>query len=125
MSSSKQSGRPTIMVVEDDDDLREELAELLCAHGFAVVSAENGAVALRALRQNADVRAIVLDVGMPVMNGATFRGEQLEDSGLASIPVVLLTGRDDITPLSMALGAAACVRKPDVGALVQAVEHYR
>jgi len=60
------------------------------------------------------------------MNGATFRGEQLADPALASIPLILLSGRDDIDFMANALGAAACLRKPLVGdALLRVLERYR
>jgi len=114
------------MVVEDDDDTREALSDLLREHDYDVVAVENGRDALAQLRATPRVQAIVVDVEMPVMNGATFRGEQLSDPELASIPLVLLTGRDDIKALSMALSAAACLRKPIVGdALIRVLDRYR
>jgi CheY-like chemotaxis protein len=100
------------MIVEDDADIREAVSELLHAHGLATLCAENGQDALALLRSQPNVRAIVLDVTMPVMNGATFRGEQLADPTLADIPLILLTGREDSAPIARALGAAACVQKP-------------
>jgi len=100
------------MIVEDDADVREAVSELLHEHGFGTLCAENGQDALVLLRKQPNVRAIVLDVTMPVMNGATFRGEQLADPTLADIPLILLTGREDSAPIARALGAAACVQKP-------------
>jgi CheY-like chemotaxis protein len=105
----------TIMVVEDDGDVRDALAELLQTHGYEVLLSEHGADALAQLRAQPHVSAIVLDVTMPVMNGATFRGEQLADPAIAAIPLVLLTGREDIGPLANMLGATACLQKPLVG----------
>ncbi|MDB4990155.1 MAG: hypothetical protein JWN04_5333, partial [Myxococcaceae bacterium] len=64
------------------------------------------------LRSERDVRAIVLDVRMPVMNGATFRGAQLADEAIAAIPLVVLTGRDDVAQLANAMEATAYLRKP-------------
>lgn len=119
-------GGSKIMVVEDDADIRDGLSALLSDHGFSVLTAENGEIALGLLRDNTDVRAILLDVSMPVMNGATFRGQQLADPTIAEIPLILVTGRDDSAPLANALGATACVRKPLVGdELLQLVERYR
>ena len=111
-----------ILVVEDDDDLRDELGELLSTHGFDVVSAENGEVGLTLLRAQRDIRGIILDVGMPVMNGASFRGEQLSDPQLASIPMILVTGREDIATLATILRPAACVKKPALGELMDVIE---
>ncbi|MEY4509719.1 MAG: hypothetical protein RLZZ450_1841 [Pseudomonadota bacterium] len=106
------SPTPTFMIVEDDADIREAVCELLRKNGFSALSAENGKDALAQLHERPDVRAIVLDVTMPVMNGATFRGEQLADPTISHIPLVLLTGREDSGPIAKALGAAACLSKP-------------
>ena len=116
----------TIMVVEDDGEVRDALAELLEENGYTVLVSENGADALTQLRKHPHVRAIVLDVTMPVMNGATFRGEQLNDPDIASIPLILLTGREDSKPLANMLGAAACLQKPLVGdALLRVLEPFK
>lgn len=119
--------RPTIMVVEDDGDIREAVCDLLRGDGFDVVTAENGKEALHKLRENPSaVRAIVLDLVMPVMNGATFRGEQLGDPAIAAIPLIMLTGRDDFAPLANALEVAACIRKPFTDEeLLRVVNRYR
>jgi CheY-like chemotaxis protein len=126
MLSQVQMARPKILIAEDDDDVREGLMELIGDSGFEVISAENGEVALDLLRKNPDVRAILLDVAMPVMNGATFRGQQLADPAIADIPLILITGREDITPMANALGAVACLRKPCVGeAVLRTLDRYR
>jgi CheY-like chemotaxis protein len=100
------------MVVEDDDEIREAIVSSLEDEGLTVYSAAHGKEALALLRQRSDVRAIVLDLVMPVMNGATFRGEQLADPTIADIPIILLTGRDDFVPLANAMNAAAYLQKP-------------
>jgi len=82
-STDDGSRNPTILVVEDDRELRDCMDLLLRDHGYEVLVAEDAAEALAQLRQNPHVRAIVLDIEMPVMNGATFRGEQLADPKLA------------------------------------------
>jgi CheY-like chemotaxis protein len=118
--------RPTILVVEDDGDVNEAICSLLTEHGFATITVQNGADALAQLRAHPHVRAIVLDVMMPVMNGATFRGAQLEDPSIADIPLVLLTGRSDGKPLAQALNAAAFLQKPfDADALLGILSPYR
>jgi CheY-like chemotaxis protein len=82
--------RPLILVVEDDQDIRNALLEILPESGFEVVSAENGAHALRVARA---VRpsVILLDLMMPVMTGWEFREEQLKDPALSDIPVIVLS----------------------------------
>ncbi|MFS8069142.1 MAG: response regulator [Byssovorax sp.] len=83
-----------ILLVDDDSDLREALAELLADEGFQVAQAANGRDALESLEeQKADL--IVLDYMMPVMSGPEFRVQQRSRPSLAGIPVVLLSAAKD------------------------------
>ncbi len=80
-----------IMVIEDDEDIREALCELLEYEGYLVVSRRNGSEALEYLRSGQAPCLILLDLMMPVMDGWTFRKEQQRDPSLTKIPVVVLT----------------------------------
>jgi CheY-like chemotaxis protein len=80
-----------ILVVEDDEALREGLADALLLEGYRVESAENGQTALRLLKAGARPCLILLDLMMPVMDGWTFRKELMKDPALADIPVVVMT----------------------------------
>src|SRR5687768_15158780 len=84
-------GKPLVMVVDDDDDIRETLAGLLEDEGYGVAAFPTGLEALAALKGGLGPRVILLDLMMPVMDGAEFRREQLADPALASIPVILIT----------------------------------
>ncbi len=107
-----------ILLVDDDPDIREALAEALAADGNDVRTAENGRAALASARADRpDV--IVLDLMMPVMNGWEFRRIQRDDADLAGIPVIVISagrpGRD--------LDAAAFLPKPfPLDAILDAVE---
>ena len=57
--------QPLILVVEDDELLRLHAADLLEAHGFAVVKAQNADEALKVLEQRNDVRLLFTDIQMP------------------------------------------------------------
>ncbi len=88
------SSEPTgpVLVVEDNDDVREAAAALIETAGFHVRTAANGKEALDVMRSGAELPClIVLDVMMPVMDGPTFRRRQLADPALAHIPVVVVT----------------------------------
>jgi CheY-like chemotaxis protein len=81
-----------ILLVEDDDDLREVLVAILVDAGYEVTAAANGSEALQWLRAAVVLpRLILLDLMMPVMDGWRFREEQLADAALASIPVATLS----------------------------------
>jgi len=82
----------SVLIVDDEKDLRESVSDLLLARGYVVAAAEDGQAALDMLRDGTckpDV--ILLDLMMPGMNGWQFRNEQLRDPELASIPVVVIT----------------------------------
>lgn len=85
-----------VMVVEDDLDLREMIEMLLSVEGMEALGAANGQDAMRVLRRTAprpDV--ILLDLMMPVMSGWQFREAQLQEPGLASIPVIVMSAMTD------------------------------
>jgi len=100
----------TILVVDDDAAVIRPLARFLELEGFSTVTAANGLEALKYLRGGGGASVIVLDLRMPVMDGWTFRREQLRDPILAKIPVVVLSGADhDRVPEIL---AAAAFEKP-------------
>ena len=105
------SNGKTILVVDDDQDIRDTLTELLQEEGYAVVRASHGGEALCALRELPSPSLILLDLMMPVMDGWQFRTEQRKDPALASIPVVVIsaTGKDEKVS---ALGAVQFLKKP-------------
>lgn len=80
-----------ILLVEDDRDLRHQLAEVLRMERYQVAPAENGEVALRLLRQGLIPNLILLDVWMPVTDGLAFKRQLEADRRFATIPVVVLT----------------------------------
>ena len=108
---------PTIIVVDDEYDIREMIAEALVLDGYCVHTARNGKVALGQARLNRP-DLIVLDLMMPVMNGWQFLEAQQEDPDLADIPIVVVTAALD----AQVEGAAMLLRKPfDLDTLLKAV----
>src|SRR5439155_11481090 len=102
----------TLLLVEDDIDIRIDLAEILREEGYHVVTAGNGAEALSELRAGLRPCLIILDLMMPGMNGWEFRDEQRRDPELAGVPVVVLSSISDIAHHATALGAAGYLDKP-------------
>jgi len=115
-----------ILIVEDDHDLRAAMAAYLEASGYHVVEAEDGAAALRLLRSSTSTFClIILDLFMPVMNGLTFRQEQLRDPRLATIPVVIVSADASAPQRTIDLGAVDCMVKPvDFERLEAMVAHH-
>jgi CheY-like chemotaxis protein len=103
---------PKVMLVEDDPDIRDQMIDALTDSGYDIVTAENGVDALSRLRAGDDPRVILLDLMMPVMDGWTFRSEQLKEARLAEIPVVVISGSQGVAREAIRLGAAGYLKKP-------------
>lgn len=99
---AKQPQSPDLLLVEDDDALRETTALVLEQHGFSVAATADGESALAVLeRQLPD--AIVLDVMLPGIDGISLT-RSIRERALA-VPIVLLTARDH--PLDIVSGLEA------------------
>ena len=115
----------SILIVEDDDDVRGALAAFLEGEGYSVVEAEHGRAALDQLHSPLSFCLILLDLFMPVMNGWAFRAEQQKDPQIAGIPVVLVTADRMATKHAADLGAVAEVVKPiEFERLLEHVSRY-
>jgi DNA-binding response OmpR family regulator len=105
--------RRAILIVEDDDDIRETLAEVLRDEGHEVLVAADGEGALPILEADGGrIDLIVLDLMMPRMNGFELREVQLAHPAWADIPVIVLTAGDTTSDQLRRLTVAATVRKP-------------
>jgi CheY-like chemotaxis protein len=115
----------TILIVEDDLDLRQDLAFLIENQGHEVTTAANGREALEKLAANGRPCMILLDLMMPVMDGWQLRSELLKDPKLRDVPVVLLSGIADIQDEVRSLKAEDYVTKPiDLEKLYRLVAQY-
>ena len=113
----------TILVVEDNDDVREMMSVTLELEGHDVVTAANGQQALDKLHRGTEPCMILLDLMMPVMNGWQFQEEVAKDPKLADIPVVVVSAMPG--ERCRRLPAAAFIPKPiDVDKLLDVVCEY-
>jgi CheY-like chemotaxis protein len=105
--------QPTVLVVDDDRDIRDSLTHALVEGGYTAVGVANGQEALQWLRTARPAPfLILLDLTMPVMNGWQFRSEQQRDPGLAAIPVLIVSANADAARQAVALAAAGHLAKP-------------
>ena len=88
-----EEGKKTILIVDDDADIRLFLGFSLKKAGYAVLEAGNGAKALDLLKDHAP-DLIVTDAMMPVLDGHGLIRALKADAAWSRIPVILLTGRD-------------------------------
>lgn len=118
---SDQTERP-ILVVEDDEDIRETLQMYLQSSGYSVSTAENGQEALEVLDAMDPPCLILLDMMMPVMDGWKFLAALAEQERLAAVPVVVVTAYADKKPTDR---VQEILRKPvDVRALMETVREH-
>jgi CheY-like chemotaxis protein len=114
-----------ILIVEDDDDIRVALAEMLALKGYQVRAAANGAEALEALHAEPPPSLIVLDLMMPVMDGWQLRIEMLKEQALTEIPIIVISGAAGAQTAARALGAVGCLTKPfKFQPLLELVQHH-
>jgi two-component system cell cycle response regulator DivK len=117
----------TILVVDDDVDIREMLRTVLARAAHRVVEAEHGAEAL-ALIEARHPDLVLLDVNMPVLNGYEACRRLKADPATRAIPVVMLTAatQDDDRERGLAAGADGYVTKPfSPGALLAQLGAHR
>ena len=118
---ARESAR-TVLLVEDDELIREALGNVFAEEAITVEEARNGQEALERLRSRAQPPGlIVLDLMMPVMDGWQFHEQQQRDPRLAHIPLLVLTA----VPLAQTrmFPPGTVVQKPiDVPLLLDAIE---
>ena len=101
----------TILVVDDDENLRQLLGLHLSAAGYAVLLAEDAiAAGYLVLRQPPDL--IISDVNMPHMDGFEFVAALKSDKTLPDIPVIFLTSFEEGDHRGKQLGAVGYLTKP-------------
>jgi len=113
---------PRILLVEDDQLSREALAYILRVEGFGVETAENGRDALELLHRLPHPSIVLLDLGLPIVNGQEFLRRQKRDPEVADIPEVVITAM----PEASAPEAMAILPKPlDLPRLMFLLSGYR
>ena len=110
-----------VLVVDDDDVVRETLCELLEMHGHHAVGARDGVEALALLRGGERVSFMVLDLAMPYMNGLQVLRVLSEDSHLKDLPLCISTAAVEAAPL----GVPVLPKPIDMTRLLQLIDASR
>jgi len=115
-----------ILVVEDEEMIRDSLVEFLDEQGYVAIGAVHGRDALDKLTASGPRPCLILlDLMMPVMDGRSFREEQLQTPELAAIPVVVFSAYRDVAQTAGELNAAGHLAKPlNLVTLLQTVRRY-
>ena len=124
MSEAQQRELVSVLVIDDDDDIRDTLSEIMQDLGYSVATAGNGADALIKLR-GLKPQLILLDLSMPIMDGHEFRAEQVRDPALAEIPTVVMTAADRAREKTAAMKPSDVLAKPvKLDVLLQQLRRY-
>jgi CheY-like chemotaxis protein len=111
-----------ILIVDDDEDVRDSIADFLTLKGYMVAVAENGQVGLSRLIAGDAPCVVLLDLVMPVMDGWQFLTSVQGDPVLSQIPVVVVSAH---AATHAPTGSAGLIRKPFAFAdLYEAVEQH-
>lgn len=114
-----------ILVIEDDTSIRELLVELLESEGYSVASAVNGLEGLKHLNSEAQPNLILIDLMMPVMDGYSFRTEQLKNESWAKIPTVVMSAEANAKEKMKSYNITAFLSKPvELETILKTVAQY-
>ncbi len=120
--NGKQRTCTTILVVEDDDDIRSVILDLLESEGYRTLAAANGKEALDVLSSSPKPCLVLLDMMMPIMNGREFLDIIMKDSMLAPLPVLIVSSVADV---SNSKGSVGFLKKPiDIDVILEVVGQY-
>ena len=101
-----------VLVVEDNEEVREVLVEILRGEGAEVTAAGDGAEGWERLRASPRPCLVLLDLKMPVMDGLEFLQLRNRDPELAKIPVIMLSGTSDLAGREADLNFQGFLLKP-------------
>jgi CheY-like chemotaxis protein len=114
-----------ILVVEDDTSIRELLVELLESEGYSVAAAVNGLEGIKYLQAQGSPDLILIDLMMPVMDGYSFRVEQLNNESWATIPTVVMSAEANAKEKMKNFKITAFLSKPvELDTLLETVVRY-
>ena len=102
----------TILVVDDDDSIRDMLEAFLADEGYTVVTATDGAGAIELVTDKLVPDLMLLDIGMPVVNGPEFVALYRRICEPPHAPIVVITARGDGERIAKEIGAETFVNKP-------------
>ncbi len=115
--------RKTVLIVEDDEEIRSRVADVLEFEGFVVHTTTNGLDALRWLRGGVFPDIILLDMMMPVMDGWQFIRELRKNHPQNAMPVVIFSAYGNPRAMAEELDVAGYLRKPfSVDELMAAIQ---
>ena len=120
------STKKLIMLVEDDEFIRESLTDILEVEGYRVICAANGEEGVNLLRNHEELPGLVLlDLMMPVKDGFYFREVQKSDPRISAIPVVIMSADGNVEEKQGRAKAQGYLKKPvEMDEVIFTVKNY-
>lgn len=113
-----------ILIVDDSTDMRSLLKLILESKGYHADCSSNGEDALRKLNSSVKLPdLILLDLRMPVMDGLEFLKLQGQNPKLKNIPVVVMTGEEDVSSMQMTTGSKVLTKPFDMHKVLATIQH--
>ena len=114
----------TIMVIDDDADIRELMKMFLEADGYDVSLAKDGLDAIEQLQAGARPALILLDLMLPRMDGEQFL-KRMRAGRFGKIPVVVISGHNAAQQKAVEIQAVSCLEKPvELDELLKTVRQF-
>lgn len=106
--------KQNILIVDDDETIREILETTLDKHGYTSISVENGEEAIAILQNDDTIDAVILDIIMPKMDGRETLKAIKSNDNINNLPILMLTGENSLSDVSecLTLGANEYMVKP-------------
>jgi len=115
---------PTVLVADDNDDTRLMFQSLLAAKGYRVIEASDGEQAVEFI-QHETPGLVLLDLGLPRLNGLNVIHRLRKELGLIDLPLVVITGYDNHLDTAVAAGCDDYLLKPiDFDRLDAILDYY-
>jgi len=123
MTSDNEASRQIVMLIDDDQDVRTTMSELLATEVYSTLEAENGKEAIEVLKKAPRLpNLVILDMAMPVLDGRGFLRFRAQDPILREIPVLVVSASEPPVPRE---GIEMFLRKPvEVSRLLEKIGQY-
>jgi CheY-like chemotaxis protein len=115
---------PDILIVDDDPDIREALTQALEVEGYRVSIAVNGWDAWEKLHSGLSPALVLLDLMMPIMNGAEFLAALRGDAALRDLPVILVSAFDSVAAAHAHQSQCYLAKPVDLDTLIDTVARF-
>lgn len=113
LKSLRKKEKPSLLIIEDDETMRKSLSRLFESEGYRVITASDG-VQLSEFLDDSVINIIVLDVGLPWINGFELAEMMKSHADLKSIPLIFISAHTDqeMIKKGFAVGADDYITKP-------------